>query len=128
MAVSHESYHRHGEYIVRNADAAGFAVHQLERLATLVLAQRGGLRKADSALVADAVLRDQTLVLRIAIVLCHARSDPTAGRLRLGRTADGWLLVIDTPWADAHPQSMYLLQEEVRAWSRTMWPLELRVD
>ena len=128
MAVSHESYHRHGEYIVRHADAAGFADHQLERLATLVLAQRGGLRKAEAALAADAVLRDQVLALRIAIVLCHARSDPTAGQLRLGRTADGWLLVIDTPWADGHPQSMYLLREEEKAWSRTAWALELRVD
>ena len=26
MAVSHEGHHRHGEYIVRHADAAGFAV------------------------------------------------------------------------------------------------------
>jgi len=128
MVVSHESHHRHGEYIVRHADAAGFADHQLARLATLVLAQRGGLRKVDAALAADGALRDLTLVLRIAIVLCHARRDPDAGQLRLARTADGWLLVIDTPWADAHPQSMYLLREEEKTWSRTPWPLELRVD
>jgi exopolyphosphatase/guanosine-5'-triphosphate,3'-diphosphate pyrophosphatase len=128
MAVSHESYHRHGEYIVRHADAAGFADHQLERLGTLVLAQRGGLRKAEDALASDAVLRDQALVLRIAIVLCHARRDPAPGQLRLARMPGGWLLVIDTPWADAHPQSIHLLREEEKAWSRTPWPLELRID
>jgi len=129
MAVSHESYHRHGEYIVRHADAAGFADHQLERLGTLVLAQRGGLRKAEAALAADEVLRDQALVLRIAIVLCHARRDPAPpGKLRVARMLGGWLLAIDTPWADAHPQSIHLLREEERAWSRTPWPLELRID
>jgi exopolyphosphatase/guanosine-5'-triphosphate,3'-diphosphate pyrophosphatase len=128
MVVSHESHHRHGEYIVRHADAAGFADHQLARLATLVLAQRGGLRKVDAALAADGALRDQALALRIAIVLCHARRDPDQGQLRLAHTADGWLLVIDAAWADAHPQSMYLLREEEKAWSRTVWPLELRID
>jgi len=127
-AVSHESYHRHGEYIVRHADAAGFADHQLERLGTLVLAQRGRLRKVEGALTSDAVLRDQALALRIAIVLSHARRDPTAGRLRLTHMVGGWLLVIDTPWADAHPQSIHLLREEEKAWSRTPWPLELRID
>jgi exopolyphosphatase/guanosine-5'-triphosphate,3'-diphosphate pyrophosphatase len=128
MAVSHESYHRHGEYIVRHADAAGFADHQLERLGTLVLAQRGGLRKAEDALTADGVLRDQALALRIAIVLGHARRDPAPGKLRLAGMMGGWLLAIDAAWADAHPQSIHLLREEEKAWSRTQWPLEVRVD
>lgn len=128
MAVSHESYHRHGEYIVRHADAAGFADHQLGRLGTLVLAQRGRVRKVEDALASDAVLRDQALALRIAIVLCHARRDPAPGELRLASMVGGWLLVIDTPWADAHPQSIHLLREEEKAWSRTPWPLELRID
>jgi exopolyphosphatase/guanosine-5'-triphosphate,3'-diphosphate pyrophosphatase len=128
MAISHEGHHRHGEYIVRHADAAGFADHQLERLAKLVLVQRGGLRKGEGALAADPVLRDQALVLRIAIVLCHARRDPAQGRLRLAHVLGGWLLEIDTAWADAHPQSMYLLREEEKAWARTPWPLELRID
>jgi exopolyphosphatase/guanosine-5'-triphosphate,3'-diphosphate pyrophosphatase len=128
MAVSHESYHRHSEYIVRHVDAAGFADHQLERLGTLVLAQRGGVRKVEAALASDAVLRDQALALRIAIVLCHARRDPAPGQLRLANMVGGWLLVIDTPWANAHPQSIHLLREEEKAWSRTPWPLELRID
>jgi exopolyphosphatase / guanosine-5'-triphosphate,3'-diphosphate pyrophosphatase len=128
MAVSHESYHRHGEYILRHADAAGFAEHQLERLSALVLAQRGGLRKVETALAADPLLRDQTLAMRTALVLCHARRDPTAGRLRLSHSLSGWLLALDTDWAKAHPQSMHLLREEQKAWSRTPWPLDLRID
>jgi len=128
MAVSHEGHHRHGEYIVRHADAAGFADHQLERLAALVLVQRGGLRKGEDTLTSDAVMRDQALVLRIAIVLCHARRDPEPGQLRLAHLVGGWLLVIDSAWADAHPQTIHLLREEEKAWSRTPWHLELRVD
>jgi exopolyphosphatase/guanosine-5'-triphosphate,3'-diphosphate pyrophosphatase len=128
MAVSHEGHHRHGEYIVRRADAAGFAEHQLDQLAALVLGQRGGLRKIEDRLAGDEVLRDQVLALRVAIVLCHARRDPAPGRFRVAHSDGGWLLAIDAPWARAHPQSMHLLREEERAWSRTAWPLLLRVD
>jgi exopolyphosphatase/guanosine-5'-triphosphate,3'-diphosphate pyrophosphatase len=128
MAVSHDDYHRHGEYVVRHADAAGFADHQLERLAALVLAQRGGLRKVEAALATDAVLRDQVLALRIAIVLCHARRDPTPGRFCLAQAGAGWQLAIDLGWVDGHPQSMHLLREEEKAWSRTPWPLALVID
>jgi exopolyphosphatase / guanosine-5'-triphosphate,3'-diphosphate pyrophosphatase len=124
MAVSHDDFHRHGAYVLEHADVPGFAQHQLQRLATLVLAQRGGLRKVEPAMH-DPVLRDQTLVLRIALVLCHARRDPTAGRLMLQRLADGYRLMLDSAWAAAHPQSMFLLREEAKAWARSPWPFEL---
>jgi exopolyphosphatase/guanosine-5'-triphosphate,3'-diphosphate pyrophosphatase len=128
MAVSHEDYHKHGEYIVRHADAAGFADHQLARLSTLVLAQRGGLRKVEERLAADALLRDQVLALRLAIIFCHARRDPAPAQMRIGHDATGWSFAIDGAWAAAHPQSMHLLREEEKAWSRTAWPLRLLVD
>lgn len=128
MAVSHEGYHRHGEYILRHADAAGFAEHQLERLAALVLAQRGGLRKVEPQLAADALLRDQALTMRLAVVLCHARRDPAPGNLRLAHSLAGWQFAVDTRWAHGHPQTMHLLREEQRAWSRMPWPLDLVVD
>jgi exopolyphosphatase/guanosine-5'-triphosphate,3'-diphosphate pyrophosphatase len=127
MAVSHDDYHRHGAYIIEHADPAGFAVHQLQQLATLVLAQRGGLRKIEGAL-GDALLRDQVLALRVALVLCHARRDPDAGSVRVRCSAAGYRLTADATWSEVHPQSMFLLREEAAAWARTRWPVELVVD
>ena len=127
MAVSHEDYHKHGEYILRNADAAGFAEHQLGQLSTLVLGQRGGLRKIEDRLQSNALLRDQLLALRMAIIFCHARRDPSPGRMRIGAVAPGWAFSVDAPWAEAHPLSMHLLREEEKAWSRTPWTLQLQV-
>jgi exopolyphosphatase/guanosine-5'-triphosphate,3'-diphosphate pyrophosphatase len=127
MAVSHEDFHRHGAYIIEHADAAGFAQHQLRRMATLLLAQRGGLRKVEPAM-SDELLREQTLALRLAIVLCHARRDPTPGVLRLQRTFDGYRFTVDPAWAEAHPQSMHLLREEQKAWARLSWSFELAVE
>ncbi len=124
MAVSHDDFHRHGAYVVEHADAAGFAEHQQQRLATLLLAQRGGLRKVEPAM-SDPMLREQTLALRIALVLCHARRDPAPGRIELQRTDHGYRLVVEPAWAQAHPQTMFLLREEQKAWSRLSWPFEV---
>lgn len=126
LAISHDDFHRHGAYIVEHADAAGFAQHQQQHLATLLLAQRGGLRKVEPAL-SDPQLRDQTLSLRLALLLCHARRDPSPGRLALQRTTGGYRLEIDAGWAEAHPQSVHLLREEQKAWARLSWTFEVAV-
>jgi hypothetical protein len=47
--------------------------------------------------------------------------------MRIGAHESGWLLALDAPWADTHPQSMHLLREEEKAWSRTPWALRLQV-
>jgi len=117
MAVSHEDYHRHGAYILEHSDGAGFAQHQFERLGALLLGQRGGLRKVASAL-ADDGLRSQLLCLRLAVLLCHARRLPDLQGLRLSQDGDGARLAVGTAWAEAHPRSMVLLQEEAAHWSR----------
>jgi exopolyphosphatase / guanosine-5'-triphosphate,3'-diphosphate pyrophosphatase len=127
MAISHDDFHRHGAYIAEHADAAGFAEHQQQRLATLLLAQRGGLRKVEPAL-SDPLLRDQALALRLALLLCHARRDPTPGRLQLQRSEAGYCFFIDAAWAQAHPQSIHLVREEQKAWARLAWAFEVIVS
>src|SRR5205085_3214268 len=39
--ISHSDYHKHGAYILDNADAPGFSQHELHRLAQLALGHRG---------------------------------------------------------------------------------------
>jgi exopolyphosphatase/guanosine-5'-triphosphate,3'-diphosphate pyrophosphatase len=46
--ISHSDYHKHGAYILDNADAPGFALPELHRLSLLVLGHRGKLRKLDA--------------------------------------------------------------------------------
>ncbi|HET9207215.1 MAG TPA: exopolyphosphatase, partial [Burkholderiaceae bacterium] len=83
--------------------------------------------KIEDRLQSSALLRDQLLSLRMAIIFCHARRDPSPGRMRIGAMAPGWAFSVDAPWAEAHPLSMHLLREEEKAWSRTPWPLQLLV-
>jgi exopolyphosphatase/guanosine-5'-triphosphate,3'-diphosphate pyrophosphatase len=46
--ISHSDYHKHGAYILDNADAPGFALPELHRLSLLVLGHRGKLRKLEA--------------------------------------------------------------------------------
>jgi exopolyphosphatase/guanosine-5'-triphosphate,3'-diphosphate pyrophosphatase len=118
MMVSHHDHHRHSAYLLGHVDAAGFSQSQQRRLADLVLAQRGGLRKVEALLSQDA-LAWQALCLRLAIIKCHARSDVDTTALQLQRHGTQAELSLPPGWAEANPRTMYLLNEEVGAWERS---------
>lgn len=122
--ISHSDYHKHGAYILENADAAGFTQPELHRLGLLVLGHRGKLRKLDADLT-DALFAQQLLALRLAVILCHARRDPQLRDLRLAGHARGASLTLPPRWAAAYPQSAHLLREEALAWLKTPWSFEV---
>ncbi len=119
--ISHSDYHKHGAYILDNADAPGFALPELHRLSLLVLGHRGKLRKLEADFE-DRLFIQQLMCLRIAVILCHARREPDLKDLNLECAADpGKLFVLNCRpgWSDAFPQSAHLLREEVVAWQKT---------
>jgi exopolyphosphatase/guanosine-5'-triphosphate,3'-diphosphate pyrophosphatase len=75
VAISHSDYHKHGAYILDNADMVGFSVPELHLLGLLVLGQRGKLKKLDLELE-DNDFAKMLLALRLSLILCHARKDP----------------------------------------------------
>jgi exopolyphosphatase/guanosine-5'-triphosphate,3'-diphosphate pyrophosphatase len=126
--ISHSDYHKHGAYILDNADAMGFSLSELHRLSLLVLGHRGKLRKLEAALN-DEDLVAQLLCLRLAVILCHARRDPDLAGMSLKRLdSNGSTLRLGcrSGWSEAFPQSAHLLREEVLAWDKTPWKLELK--
>lgn len=123
-AVSHSDYHRHGAYIVGHVDAAGFSQPMLDRLSSLVLGQRGGLRKLGDTLQ-DASFATQLVCLRLAVLLCHARNSPPEGVVRLSLRDGGFHVRPQADWLDANPQSLYLLKDEATAWAKTPWAWQL---
>ena len=126
--ISHSDYHKHGAYILDNADAMGFSLSEMHRLSLLVLGHRGKLRKLEAVLGEDDLVL-QLQALRLAVILCHARREPDLGGMTLQRTAPGnqvLQLRCRAGWAEAFPQSAYLLREEVQVWQRTPWSLEIQ--
>ncbi len=123
--ISHSDYHKHGAYILDNADAPGFALPELHRLGLLVLGHRGKLRKLEIDFE-NRLFIQQLLCLRIAVILCHARRDPDLKGLQLESGAEPgriFVLACRPGWAAAFPQSAHLLHEEALAWQKTSWTL-----
>jgi len=117
MMVSHHDHHRHSAYVIGHVDAPGFSQSQQRRLAELVLAQRGGLRKVEGSLVLEDFAW-QALCLRLAIIVCHARSEVDVDVLALRRSGGVANLTLPSGWAESHPRTLHLLNEEKAAWAR----------
>ncbi len=127
LAVSHHDHHRHSEYLIAHLDAPAFSQTEQRKLAAIVLGQRGGLRKIEAPL-SDRRFALQVLALRLAVIKCHARGAVDARALRLA--ADGkqrYRLTFTSAWAASRPRTVYLLQQEAEAWSRS-GVLQLSLD
>jgi exopolyphosphatase/guanosine-5'-triphosphate,3'-diphosphate pyrophosphatase len=123
--IAHHDHHKHGAYIIDNADAPGFALEELHRLSLLVLGHRGKLRKLE-AQFPDPVFMQQLLALRLAVIVCHARREPELAGLQLVDESHRFVLTCRPGWANAFPQSAYLLREEALAWQKAPQPLTLK--
>jgi exopolyphosphatase / guanosine-5'-triphosphate,3'-diphosphate pyrophosphatase len=125
FAVSHSEYHRHGAYLVGHGDMAGFSTTDQERIATLILSQRGNLKKVLDALSDEARVA-KIVALRLAVIFCHARRDVQLPNWRMmtGRTSVNF--GIDARWLSEHPLTQHLLEEEVLNWRKV--GLRLSID
>jgi exopolyphosphatase/guanosine-5'-triphosphate,3'-diphosphate pyrophosphatase len=125
FAISHGDYHKHSAYLVQNSDLAGFSTTDQERIATLVLAQRGNLKKIADALQ-DRARAAKILALRLAVILAHARRpvDLPHLALRFGSSID---FEVEADWLLGHPLTHYLLEEEAILWERSGIRFALKV-
>ena len=116
--IAHADAHKHGGYIVANADLPGFSGTEQRLLSLLVLGQSGGLRKIR--------LQEPTpiewllvLCLRLAVILQRRRDGrPTPITLRPadGGPSSGWTIELPEQWAAEHPLTNQSLGNEVELW------------
>jgi exopolyphosphatase/guanosine-5'-triphosphate,3'-diphosphate pyrophosphatase len=117
LVVSHHDHHRHSAYLTAHADLAGFSQSQQRRVADLVLAQRGGLRKVEAQL-SEPAFAWQVLALRLAVIKSHARGEVNTRALRLAAAGPEARLAYSVAWGEQHPRTLYLLNEEAAVWER----------
>lgn len=118
--VSHIGHHKHGAYILGNADMPGFSAQEQRQLAVLVLGGRGGLAKAAQAL-ADPDFAAQLISLRLAVLFHHARRAIDVPRIALsmGRPIR---VGVAARWLKAHPLTAHLLAKERSEWAALKRP------
>jgi exopolyphosphatase / guanosine-5'-triphosphate,3'-diphosphate pyrophosphatase len=126
--ISHSDYHKHGAYILENADIAGFAMPESHRLSLLIFGHRGKLKKLELELN-DTKFSLLLLSLRLAVILCHARNDSENENLKLSVIENEkyqFFLTCPANWANDFPQSAHLLREEAVAWKKVNRILNLQ--
>ena len=126
LAVSHSGYHKHAAYLVEHADLPGFTTREQRTMSTLVLSQKGNLRKVEEAL-RDADFAKAVLALRMAVMFMHSRIeiDPAELRLRMKSRIE---LEINRNWVAAHPTVSYWMEKEREWWAQVGVDFAIRIN
>jgi exopolyphosphatase / guanosine-5'-triphosphate,3'-diphosphate pyrophosphatase len=114
MAVSHTGYHKHASYLIANADLPGYTTREQRTMSTLVLAQKGNLRKVADAL-ADSDFAKAVLALRLAVMFMHSRAEVDVRDLRL-KMKSRIELEVPGDWMERHSSAAYWIAKERELW------------
>ncbi len=106
LVIAHEGSHRHGEYMLRNAELFGFSQTDQRLVAALVRLQRG--KFAQSALEDLPESWKQPIgrlavLFRLAIVLHRSRAPGLRIPFELGASGKQLKLAFRSGWLDRHP-------------------------
>ncbi|WP_423822621.1 Ppx/GppA phosphatase family protein [Salinisphaera sp. SPP-AMP-43] len=115
LAVAHRGYHKHGEYLLSNADIRGFSQADQKLLATFVRLHRGRLRTELIDVLPpawQARARRIVLALRLAVILHRGRDPRTRPPASLDYGDNGVTLYIDGDWLEARPLTRTDLERE----------------
>jgi exopolyphosphatase / guanosine-5'-triphosphate,3'-diphosphate pyrophosphatase len=116
FVISHADHHKHSAYLIAHSDLAGFSTNDQQQVATLVLAQRGNLKKVRESL-AERGQSARILALRLAVIVAHARRPVELPEWSL-KFDRGIEFGLDAEWLARHPLTQYLLEEEAGHWER----------
>ena len=115
LAISHSQFHKHGGYLLKHSDLAGFS--QIEQTAISVLV-RSHRRKFPAAVFDDLLdawyepAQKLAILLRLAVMFNHSRADGIESAVRLSVGDDQISLHIDSEWIKARPLTRADIQQE----------------
>jgi exopolyphosphatase/guanosine-5'-triphosphate,3'-diphosphate pyrophosphatase len=115
LSIAHSAFHKHGAYIARHADMPGFSRQEQAFLAALIRGHRRKVPKMElqelAGVNAERALR-LCVLLRLAVLLNHARSKNPLPPFRL--TAQEAALDLEFPpgWISEHPLTCANLDQE----------------
>lgn len=129
LAIAHPGYHRHGAYVLENAELPGFSRDEQERLALIVGAQRKAFPRRSFRVVPPPwrrATRRLAILLRLAVVMNRARAGD--GSLPFTARAKARRLELAFPpgWLAAHPLTAADLERERELLARAGYAVALR--
>jgi exopolyphosphatase/guanosine-5'-triphosphate,3'-diphosphate pyrophosphatase len=117
LDVSHSQYQLHSGYLVENSDMAGFTRQEQMFLAALVRHHRRAIPRGFTDNLPTRLhqpLRLTLLCLRIGCILCRSRDDAAVPAFRLGLSDNTVTVGLPADWMEAHPLTLFDLQQEAR--------------
>jgi len=124
ISISQGAYHKHSAYILANADMPGFSRQAQNRLASLVLAQRGKLSKMREAFDDDPRLAPLALCLRLAVIFYRSRRNLRLPKMKVSRKGKDFKVEIDAAWLEDHTLVAIALEAERDQWAATGYTLD----
>jgi exopolyphosphatase / guanosine-5'-triphosphate,3'-diphosphate pyrophosphatase len=124
LSIAHAAYHKHSAYVLSNADMPGFSRMEQARLARLVLAHRGKLRKVQDAGF-DAADWKLVFALRLASLILRSRTDARLPFLRVAADPGGFAIDLPQSWLEDNPLSADALEAEAGHWKAVDLKLEV---
>jgi exopolyphosphatase/guanosine-5'-triphosphate,3'-diphosphate pyrophosphatase len=127
LAISHASYHKHGEYILQHCDLQGFSQTDQKLLAALVRLHRGKLALTaldELPTIWAEPMQKLAAILRIAYLLHRSRAPGLKPPIEVTGTRRGLELEFTQPrWLERHPLTRAELEQEVE----TLAAIQLRL-
>lgn len=106
LQISHDSYHKHGAYVIANADLAGFARRDQVLLSALVAGHRRKFAiEALEALPATMVTpaKRVAVLLRLAVLFNRSRKGTDIPSVSIQVEGPNIVLKLPEGWLDEHP-------------------------
>ncbi|GMR01659.1 MAG: exopolyphosphatase [Gammaproteobacteria bacterium] len=116
LQVSHNNYHKHGAYILQNADMQGFSRQEQALLAALVLSHRSKLRvDAFKQLMKPFAKagKHMCVLLRIAVLLHRGRTNQSIPEIDITISNKKINLHFPDNWLDEHSMTLADLIKEI---------------
>jgi exopolyphosphatase / guanosine-5'-triphosphate,3'-diphosphate pyrophosphatase len=126
LSISHNGYHKHSAYVLRNADMPGFSRQGQARIAAVVLGHTGKLPKMKDLIENEDDWR-LVMCLRLASVLHRSRSVDTVPPVTLSAERRAYILSAPHDWLERNPLTEYDLRQELEEWQRLGKDLRLSV-
>jgi exopolyphosphatase / guanosine-5'-triphosphate,3'-diphosphate pyrophosphatase len=125
ISIAQGAYHKHSAYILANADMPGFSRQEQQRLAAVVLAQRGKLAKMRAAFEEDPELAALAFCLRTAVIFHRSRRDVPDPALAASRKPRAFRIEVPREWLERQTLVALALEEDKQQWSCVGWELEV---
>jgi exopolyphosphatase/guanosine-5'-triphosphate,3'-diphosphate pyrophosphatase len=115
LHISHSRYHRHGAYLLNNADLPGFPTGEQQILASLVGAHRSKLDSKSFAGIPRTQARGVkrlAVLLRLAVLFNRGRAEVKLSELKFRAKGRRIFIEVSRAWLDANPLTWADLKRE----------------